>query len=764
MLGELTHRSVEQSLILSVARGEQLDLAGDGPVDEAAMRSWGEDRTISASVIRDLLRGRLVADPDPHGLRLRGARIAGRIDLENITTKLWLELSDCYLTDGVNLRDAQLPAVALIGCRIEQPAHSEEAPVDAIRVVTSMFVLSQATVLADSAAGAVKVTDARVGILDGAGARSENTSGPALVAEQIQASQAVDLRELVATGVGKRGTISLDGARISGVLAGDGARCENTSGPALSANRMQVDHGVFLRELVATGAGEQGAVHLSGARISGQLACEGAQWNNTSGPALSAESMQVDHDALLRELVATGGGEQGAIHLGGTRIGGQLACEGAQWNNTSGPALSAARLQVTQSALLRELVATGAGEQGTIDLSGARIGGQLFCPGARWENTSGPALVADGLQVDDSVFLNDRFVATGAGEGGTVRLPGARISGVLACAGARWENTSGPALVADSLQVDQGVFLNDGLVATGAGAQGTVRLPGARISSQLACEEALWENTSGPALVADNMQVDHAVLLLGLVATGAGEEGAIHLSGARIGGVLACNGARWENTSGPALVAHSMQVDQSVFLHHGFAATGGGERSVLNLAGGRIGGELWLDVQQVSRTAVPPGPLVHLDGLTYTGLPQPASMQDWRDLLRNHTPGYAAQPYQHLAAAYRAAGHDRDARDILIEQRRDQLRRTGTTRRERAWGRITDITLGFGYKPWRALYFLIAALAVAVAVAGGHHGGLEIPKTTAAAATAAAGEACPFIDQVGVGLDPRHTPAQNRCQ
>jgi hypothetical protein len=45
-----------------------------------------------------------------------------------------------------------------------------------------------------------------------------------------------------------------------------------------------------------------------------------------------------------------------------------------------------------------------------------------------------------------------------------------------------------------------------------------------------------------------------------------------------------------------------------------------------------------------------------LDGLTYAGLPD--SSLDWLDLLREATPRYAAQPYQQLAAAYRAAGHD----------------------------------------------------------------------------------------------------------
>jgi hypothetical protein len=63
---------LEQSLLNHVCRGEWLNLAADHEVvDEAAMRSWGEDRTCRATVIRDILRGRFASDPDPHGLRLR---------------------------------------------------------------------------------------------------------------------------------------------------------------------------------------------------------------------------------------------------------------------------------------------------------------------------------------------------------------------------------------------------------------------------------------------------------------------------------------------------------------------------------------------------------------------------------------------------------------------------------------------------------------------------------------------------------------------
>jgi hypothetical protein len=69
---------VEELLVEHVGCGEWLDLAADDEaVDEAAMLSWGESRACRASVIRDILRGRLAADIDPHGVRLRGARIVG---------------------------------------------------------------------------------------------------------------------------------------------------------------------------------------------------------------------------------------------------------------------------------------------------------------------------------------------------------------------------------------------------------------------------------------------------------------------------------------------------------------------------------------------------------------------------------------------------------------------------------------------------------------------------------------------------------------
>lgn len=418
--------SVEQSLVERAGRGEWLDLAADDEaVDEAAMRSWGESRSCRASVIRDILRGRLAADIDPHGVRLRGARITGQLDLENLTTDVWLELADCLLEEGVVARDARLPGLWLSGCQIEHPA---ESPFD----------------------------------------------GTALSC----------------------GLLGLTGARIIG-HTGDGA------------------------------------VELLAAHISGRLDCTEMKLCNDSGPALSANTLEVGQNM---------------------RLSGEF---------------------------------TGSGGDGAVCLLGARIAGHLIFDGAQMRNDSGPALLAESLRVGEHLFLR-WFTATGGGPGEAVNLKGAQVGAAFQFAPERLEHK-----------------------------------------------------------------------------------------------------------------------DDS---HRRLAA----------------------------------------DGLTYAGVPGRISAEDWRELLREGTPDYAAQPYQQLAAGYRALGDDRQARQTLMAQRDDQLARADTRWPERWWGKITKVTLGYGYQPWRALWFLagVVALSCVLAVVLGSHGALA--QTTQ---TATPGRSCTAVQQVSTGLD-----------
>ena len=598
--GALT--SVEQSLVEHVGHGEWLDLAADDEViDEAAMRSWGDPRTFRAGVIRDILRGRLAPDPDPHGLQLRAARIIGRLDLANLTTDVNLELRDCYLEEGLLARNARLSDLDLTGCHLEHPT---EPPLDAERLTCGTLCLDKATIIGHSEAGAV----------------------------------------------------NLPGGHIGGQLSCRGASLRNGSGAALKADGLRIDQGMFLHGgFTAIGAGADGAVNLAGARIGGQLDCTGASLGNDTGPALNANVVQVDQVLIL--------------------IGG--------------------------------FTATGAGPDGAIHLAGARIGGQLWCEEASLRNDSGPALHANSLRVDGAMFLRGGFTATGAGESGVIWLTGAHV-GQLWCDGASLRNDSGPALNASSLQVDQAMLLVGGFTATGAGA-----------------------------------------------------DGAVTLASAHIGGQLWCDGASVRNDSGPALNASSLQVDQAMLLRGGFTATGPG--MAVDLTAVRVGGTLEFDPERLEH-ATDPRRRLAVNGLTYAGVPEPISARGWLSLLREGTPGYAAQPYQQLAAGYQALGDDRQARAILMAQRDDQLARTHPRWPERLWGRITKVTLGYGYQPWRALLFLagVVALSCVLAVVLGSHGALAQTSNTATP-----GQSCTVIQQTSVGLDLNlpigKSVARDRC-
>jgi hypothetical protein len=529
--------SVEQSLVEHVGRGEWLDLVTDDEVvDEAAMPSWGDSRTCRAIVIRDILRGRLVADADPHGLRLRGARISGRLDLENLVRDVSFELCDCFLEEGILARDSHFTVIALTGCRIEHPAE-----------------------------------------------------------------------------------IPLDGARLS---------CR-----VLLLNRAS-----------AIGHAITGAVNLSGANISGSLYCDGADLRNDSGPALAADGLQIGQGMFLRH----------------------------------------------------GFTATGSGHTGAVRLSGANIGSTLDCDGASLRNDSGPALAADGLQVGQGMFLRDGFTATGGDRFGAVHLSGANIGGHLDCTGATLNNHSGPALAGDSLQVDQAMFLRGKFTATGS--------------------------------------------------TGAG---AVRLSGAHIGSTLDCDGADLRNESGPALLADRLQVGQAIYLTSRFTATGGGEGVTVDLRGAQVGGTLVFTPKQLDHVTDFRRRLA-VDGLTYAGVPQASFPHDWLELLRNDTPYYAAQPYQQLAAGYRALGDERRARRTLMAQHDDQLARTYSRSGQRLLGQLYKVTLGYGYQPWRLLAWLgvVVVLSCVLAVALGSHGALAQTEKTATP-----GGPCTMIQQVSVGLD-----------
>ena len=584
-----------------MSAGHELDLApkkyaGDEQIPVAAMRRWGEARTVRASVIRDLLLGRLGADRDPHGIRLRGARIAGRLDLEYLVSTAPLSLRCCLLPEGIVASGASLPALILRGSCLEHP---DLPALAADRLATPILDLCLSTVTA-----------------------STESSG-----------------------------VLLAGCEL-GTLRADGAVLENQWGPAIDASECHV--------------------------------------------ARDASFARFDEGDLTRKFSAKGRGDNGAIRLWGAKIDGSLRCSGSV-TNASGPALDADGLAAGLSVLLVVLEAEGDGSGGAVRLRSAQISGSLSLAFARLTNDTGPALVGDGLDVDQDVSLA-KTEASGWGPSGAVRLLGGHIGGLLQCGGAVLTNERGPALGADGLVVDQDIFLHENFAATGSGDRGALSLAGARVGGQLVLADATVTSADGPAISTDGLTVGQDLYLMRVTLTGGGEQAVLDLQKTQVARTFAYRPAKVTNTS---TASHQVNVD----------------------------------------------------GLTYGALPAGLTPAEWLRVIRSGTPAYAAQPYQYLAAGLSAAGDDSEARDVLIAQRQDQLdRRALTGTGPRAWARFTGLVLGYGYRPSRALVFLLGVLVISVllAILLGGHGALA---QTNPAGTAVLATPCTTVQRMAVGLN-----------
>ena len=394
-------------------------------------------------------------------------------------------------------------------------------------------------------------------------------------------------------------------------------------------------------------------------------------------------------------------------------------------------------LRIESSLLLRGLRGRCDDERGTLLLEGARIDRMLDLKRAQLENTSGVALRANRLRVGENLVLRDGFRATGAGTRGTVRFFAATIGGQLDMEDAQLSNTTSAALVISRIEVHGGLFLDGRFHASGVGEGGAVWMTAAHIGARMTMENAHITNESGPALRGDNMLVDGDLRLNGRFhATGHGDHGAVRLVAARISGDLDLTEAQLENPHGPLLNVDRATVTGAMRLAPATICPSATTTSSL--------------CSHMTRR-------IDIDQFTFGSLGS-STWRHWLHLIQRHTATYRPTPYQHLAAMERAAGHDGNARRILIAQQRDLHARGalgGHTARlaHSLWGLLA----GYGYRARRTALALILALTLAGAlgwwaghwtISPGHH---AAERTLTSGSPP--GTPCSPVEQIGLGID-----------
>ncbi|MCU1681956.1 MAG: hypothetical protein JWQ81_2695 [Amycolatopsis sp.] len=259
-LADLSDR--EEELVEAARRGEELKCSDLGVGDLAC--SELAEHQIRAELIRELALGRR-GELDPRGVKLRGAHIVGILDLDFVHAIAGLSFAECVIIDPITAKAASLPQFTLTQSSINRVDASNAT-------ISGSLIFNKLRMRISTEGGAICLVGAHIaGDLDLRNADITNDAGPILHAGRLQVDGNVELGGLQAAGSCEQGSIRLISARIGGYLSGKDAKIDNDMGPSIFADRLKIDGGVSLSGLHASGVGDRGTIRLNGARIGGQL-------------------------------------------------------------------------------------------------------------------------------------------------------------------------------------------------------------------------------------------------------------------------------------------------------------------------------------------------------------------------------------------------------------------------------------------------------------------------------------------------------------
>jgi hypothetical protein len=362
--------------------------------------------------------------------------------------------------------------------------------------------------------------------------------------------------------------------------------------------------------------------------------------------------------------------------------------------------------------------------------------------------------VADRVRVEGNLELDD-----GLSTDGTVRLPNAVVGGYLRLSGARLlgphgASDRGVALLGDGIDVGGDVEARDG----GRGAlvcAGQLRLVDATVRGSASLSGITLSAPGGYALLADRLHIGGEFYLRRLVCAGT-----VRLQNAEIGATLDCTGAqltaprrRPDGSVRPSLDARAATIGKDLVCAGGFSASGGVRvrradvRKSVQFTDATLGTTAdgpavyalnaygLATSELIVRPAVAPaGPVrlsrasaltfadsallweadggVEIDGFDYAALhdPRAVDVRTRLDWIRRVMPRYAPGPYDQLAAAFQRSGNEELAQQVLMERQRRRYAEADAV--QRIWGWLQRWTVGFGYRPWLAVGWLVLFAAL----------------------------------------------------
>ncbi|MTD58338.1 oxidoreductase [Amycolatopsis sp. RM579] len=525
--------------------------------------------------------------------------------------------------------------------------------------------------------------------------------------------------------------INLTDAVIEGSLVLTRTRIASSFGRALQADRLQISGALLAYRLKA-----DGQVRVPGMRTGGNVNFSGATLHNPAGFALDANGVHIGGSLLcdVDNFGAAGKRQaftaRGVLHLPSARVDGDIVFRGADlaspqrgviaseaWDSSDPyvdpwPSVVADRMRVEGNVEFSD----GLSAVGTLRMMNVRIGGTLRLARARIKVSRGDIepFYDRALHLDGSEIEGD-FEATGLHVPcGQLRLSDVRVGGNMLAARANLKHRGRDVFSARRMKIAGNLML------TNATLEGTLRLQGTEVGGSI--ELYGTEVTAPTERPQASYSVDLRTVRVGrnISLTKSRERefhasGGVNMDGASAARRVDLTGAALEAESvaehGIALDASDVTCDEFL-LNPGKPPQG---RILLRHAYCRTlddNDEFW---------AAEGG--IELEDFRYDVLHRPIPMQNDRAVdtrirqLRSAMAGYRPGPYDQLATMLRASGNEEHADTVLFRKQQYRYEALAQGYRVlgpgvRLWSWLQRWMVGYGYRPVRALGWLIGLLVV----------------------------------------------------
>ncbi|MGH3516736.1 MAG: oxidoreductase [Haloechinothrix sp.] len=647
---------------------------------------------------------------------------------EQATNAPIFERSGCYITGRFDLRAADLDFLLRFkNCRFEYPPDVREAKLLGLSFDSCWLPGLRARNLRSK--NDVRLIDSKVAVRPDSRDGSETT---------------------IARGHGHRrgmpnAAVNLTDAVIEGSVVFSRSEIHYPTGKAIHADRLDVTGAVLAYRLRT-----DGEVRVPGMRTGGNVNFSGAQLRNPSGFALNGTGVHIGGSLLCEPDQGADNEEprqfaaEGPVFIPGARIAGDVVLRGSElivnpdgpiavegWKAAMAsadpavdpwPAIVADRLRVEGNLECGD----GFTSTGTLRIVNAVIGGSLRLAGAKitvrrreQEPYYDRALHLDGSEISGDVQAARLDVA------GQLRLADVTVGGNLLARHAVLHHPGRDVFSARRSRVSGNVDLAYGTVA------GTVQLQGITVGGNVELydtqlTEPQQRRTRSYSVDVRTARIGRDLLCSRYAADGFLAEGGVNLEGAKVARRINFHGARLRSLPEPegqrlpgqpprlrgiALDASDVVADEIILTPHEKPQG----RVILRRALCATlddNPEFWRATKGIE-----------LEDFRYDALRNPIDLRDDPavderiERLRQAMRGYRPGPYDQLAAVLRASGNEEHASTVLLRKQQYRYDALSTGARflgpgVRLWSWTQRAMVGYGYRPMRALGWLVALLVI----------------------------------------------------